>query len=113
MKRIIAIINPVMRDEVVAALHNVKDFPGASMTEAKGIRRGVHQKREERIEPLTLSFPDYIRLEILCLDTLVETLVDAIRSNAYTGKHGDGIIAVSPVETVLKICDGTTNEAAL
>jgi nitrogen regulatory protein PII len=39
MKRITAWIRPVLRDDVISALHQVEDFPGASMSEVKKIRR--------------------------------------------------------------------------
>lgn len=113
MKRITAMVRSVLRDDVISALHQVEDFPGASMTEVKKVRRGIHQKQQEDQEPLTLDFPVYVRFEIICRNSLAPVLVETIRSNAYTGKPGDGKIIVSAVESALRICDGMEDKDAL
>ncbi len=113
MKRIIAMIRPVMRDDVITALHKVEDFPGASMSEIKGIRRGIHQHIKEHREQLAIDFPIYVRIEIICTDELAPTLVKTIRTNAHTGKPGDGKIFVSPVTSALRISNEETDEDAL
>lgn len=113
MKRIIAVIRPVLRDDVIAALHQVEDFPGASMMEVKGVRRGTHQRLKEHREELTLDFPTYVRIEIICADSMAPVLVEAIRSTAHTGKAGDGKVFVSSVESALRISDGRRDLEAL
>ena len=113
MKRVIAIIRPVMVDEVVAALHRVENFPGAIMTDVKGIRRGTHQRVSEHREPLTIVLPNYIRIEIICSDDMVSSLVEAIRTSAHTGKGGDGKIFMSSVVAAVRIQDGQTDGNAI
>lgn len=113
MKRIMAIIRPVMRDDTIAALHKVENFPGAVMTEVSGIRRGLHQRIKEHQEPLTIEFPAYIRIEIICPDHMTKTLVETIHTSARTGKRGDGKIFVSTVESALRIHDGKTSDGAI
>jgi nitrogen regulatory protein PII len=98
---------------VIAALHQVEDFPGAMMTEIQGIRRGTHQTLAERKENPSLDYRTYIRLEIVCRDHQVPLLFEAIRTNAHTGKPGDGKIFVSPVESALRLSNGQTDEEAL
>jgi len=102
-----------MRDDLIAALHQIEDFPGASMCEIKGIRRGVHQCVKDRRELLTVDFPTFIRIEIICTDAMAPTLAETIRSTVRTGKPGDGKIFVSPVESCLSISDGKTGEGTL
>jgi len=109
MKRVIAIIRPVMLDDVVAALHRVEDFPGAVMSEVKGVRRGTHQRANEHREPLTIDFPNYIRIEIICSCEMASNLVEAIRTSAHTGKEGDGKIFTSSVSSAVRIRDGQTD----
>jgi nitrogen regulatory protein PII len=113
MKRIIALVRPLLRDDVIAALHQVEDFPGASMSEIKSVRRGIRQRNQEHREPLAIDFLNYVRFEIICCDTSVPLLVETIRANAYTGKPGDGKIFVSPIESALRISEGATDEEAL
>jgi nitrogen regulatory protein P-II 1 len=43
----------------------------------------------------------------------VEAVIDAIVKSAHTGKIGDGKIFVSPVEQVIRIRTGETNESAV
>jgi nitrogen regulatory protein P-II 1 len=43
----------------------------------------------------------------------VETAIDAIIKAARTGKIGDGKIFVMPVEQIVRIRTGETNEAAI
>jgi nitrogen regulatory protein P-II 1 len=40
-------------------------------------------------------------------------VIDAIVKSAHTGKIGDGKIFVSPVEQVIRIRTGETNESAV
>lgn len=44
---------------------------------------------------------------------MVEQAVEAIVKAAHTGKIGDGKIFVMPVEQVVRIRTGETNEAAI
>ena len=113
MKRIIALIRPIMRDDVIAALHQVEDFPGAVMAEIQGIRRGTHQRTEDRKEPPSLGYRTYVRIEIICPNRLAPILLKTIRANAHTGKPGDGKIFLSPIESALRISNGQTDDEAL
>ncbi len=113
MKRIIAIIRPIMRDGVIAALHKMENFPGAVMTVTSGIRRGLHQEDKSKQEKPLVDYHAYIRIEIICQDHMAKTLVETIRANAYTGRLGDGKIFVSPIEYAIRIHDGKTGDEAI
>jgi nitrogen regulatory protein PII len=43
MKRIIGVIKPNMLDDVIFALHQIEDFPGATMTDVRGMGLGFHR----------------------------------------------------------------------
>ncbi|MEW6428903.1 MAG: P-II family nitrogen regulator [Thermodesulfobacteriota bacterium] len=113
MKRIIALIRPVMRDDVIFALHQVENFPGAALSDMQGIRRGLHQQAREHRETPGGSFVSLVRFEIVCSDDLAPLLVETIRANAFTGKPGDGKIFVSDVQAALRISNGQLDEDAL
>lgn len=113
MKRIVALIRPIMRDDVIAALHQVEDFPGAAMLEIQGIRRGTHQKDLKKREPLAIGFRNYIRIEIICTDSQSPLLVETIQRSAHTGKPGDGKIFISSVDSALRISNGQVGDEAL
>jgi len=53
------------------------------------------------------DFVDKIRVEIVCTDELVDTLIDAIVNAARTDTVGDGMAWVTDIEHVVRI---RTNE---
>jgi nitrogen regulatory protein P-II 1 len=54
-----------------------------------------------------------IKVEVVVADDRVEAVIDAIVKSAHTGKIGDGKIFVSPIEQVIRIRTGETNESAV
>lgn len=54
-----------------------------------------------------------LKVEVVVTDAQVDAAVDAIVSSAYTGEVGDGKIWVSPVERVIRVRTGETDEAAI
>lgn len=106
MKRIIAIIKPIMLDDVIFALHKLKDFPGATMTDVRGMGRGFHRHVKKRKLSPSIGYPAQVRIEIVCLVDQVEEIVTTIEKNARTGKQGDGKIFTSPVDGVIRIRTG-------
>lgn len=113
MKQIIAMVRPIMRNDVIAALHKVENFPGACMTNFEGIRRGTCQGSEGHCEPPLIGFRNYVRIEIICKDDMAPVLVETIRESAHTGKPGDGKVFVCQVASALRISNGQTDEDAI
>ena len=60
-----------------------------------------------------VDFLPKIKVEIVVGDDLAEQAVEAIIKAAHTGKIGDGKSFVMPVEQVVRIRTGETNEAAI
>lgn len=54
-----------------------------------------------------------LKVEVVVTDTQLDAAVDAILSSACTGEVGDGKIWVSPVERVIRVRTGETDEAAI
>ncbi len=96
MKEIKAIIQPFKLDDVLDALHKIEGLPGVAVSEARAVN--MQPGRYEQI----VKF----KLEIMVADEQVETVVEAIRSAAYTGRTGDGRIFVIPVEATVNIRTG-------
>ncbi len=103
MKRIIAFVRPNMIDNVIAALHRVENFPGATMSDARTIVRGIHQQHEEQCETPRFGHAPLVRIELISAEQIVDKLVTAIATSAYTGRHGDGDISIAPVDVKLQI----------
>ncbi|MBP9655283.1 MAG: P-II family nitrogen regulator, partial [Rhodocyclaceae bacterium] len=60
-----------------------------------------------------VDFLPKIKIEIVVNEEQVDPAIDAIIKAARTGKIGDGKIFVMPVEQVVRIRTGETNEAAI
>ncbi len=112
MKKIEAIIKPFKLDEVREALSEV-GVTGLTVTEVKGFGRQKGHTELYRGAEYVVDFLPKIKLEIVISDDIVDQAVEAIIKAAHTGKIGDGKIFVSPVERVLRIRTGETDEQAI
>ena len=99
MKLITAIIRPNLLDRLVVALEDVQDFPGMTVSEAEGFGQGLRTTVYDSLNP----FKPKKRIEIAANDPMVEEIVKIIRSHAHTGKKGDGVIFVMPIDDAVLI----------
>jgi nitrogen regulatory protein P-II 1 len=83
------------------------------VTEVKGFGRQKGHTELYRGAEYVVDFLPKIKVEVVLGDDMVEQAVEAIVKAAHTGKIGDGKIFVSPVEQVIRIRTGETNEAAI
>jgi nitrogen regulatory protein P-II 1 len=112
MKKIEAIIKPFKLDEVREALSEV-GVTGLTVAEVKGFGRQKGHTELYRGAEYVVDFLPKIKIEIVVGDETVDNAIEAIVKAARTGKIGDGKIFVSPVEQVVRIRTGETNEAAI
>ncbi len=112
MKKIEAIIKPFKLDEVREALSEV-GVTGLTVAEVKGFGRQKGHTELYRGAEYVVDFLPKIKIEIVVGDETVDSAIEAIVKAARTGKIGDGKIFVSPVEQVVRIRTGETNEAAI
>lgn len=109
MKEIKAIIQPFMLNEVLTALHDLKDLPGCTVSWVEGYARNPHKKGEE----VALDSAERVKLEIVVPDQLVEQVMKVIKDRAHTGNPGDGKIFVIEAVDALAIRTGKRGEAAI
>ena len=112
MKKIEAIIKPFKLDEVREGLSEV-GITGLTVTEVKGFGRQTGHTELYRGAAYVVDFLPKIKVEVVLGDDMVDQAVEAIVKAAHTGKIGDGKIFVSPVEQVIRIRTGETNESAI
>ena len=112
MKKIEAIIKPFKLDEVKEALQDL-GVQGMTVLEAKGYGRQKGHTELYRGAEYVVDFLPKIKVEVVLGDDMVDQAVEAIVKAAHTGKIGDGKIFVSPVEQVIRIRTGETNESAI
>ncbi|MDD2884825.1 MAG: P-II family nitrogen regulator [Dechloromonas sp.] len=112
MKKIEAIIKPFKLDEVREALSEI-GIAGLTVTEVKGFGRQKGHTELYRGAEYVVDFLPKIKIEVVVATENVEPAIDAIVKAARTGKIGDGKIFVMPVEQVVRIRTGETNESAI
>lgn len=112
MKLVSAIIKPFKLDDVREALSDV-GVNGITITEVKGFGRQKGHTEMYRGAEYVVDFLPKIKIDIACTDDMVDEIVQAIMTVANTGKIGDGKIFITPLEQVIRIRTGETNENAL
>lgn len=112
MKKIEAIIKPFKLDDVVDALSEL-GIEGLTVSEVRGFGRQKGRTEIYKGAEYVVDFLPKIKIEIALNDGLVTAAVETIQKVAYTGKIGDGKIFVLPIEQVVRVRTGETNEEAL
>ena len=112
MKLVTAIIKPFKVEEVRSSLDKI-GVSGMTMTEVKGFGRQKGHTELYRGAEYTIDFLPKIKIEIAISDDMVDQVKNAIIEAAGSGKIRDGKIFISPIEEVVRIRTGETNEEAL
>ncbi len=112
MRLVVAIIKPFKMDEVKEALGAI-GVAGMTVTEVKGFGRQKGHTELYRGSEYVVDFLPKIKLEIICENSSVETIIDAIMGSARTEKIGDGKIYVQPVEETVRIRTGERGMEAI
>ena len=112
MKFIAAIIKPFKLDEVREALSAI-GVQGITVTEVKGFGRQKGHTELYRGAEYVVDFLPKVKVEAAIPDDILDQAVEAIVKAAHTGKIGAGKIFITPVEQVIRIRTGETNESAV
>ena len=112
MKMVTAIIKPFKLDEVREALSGV-GVQGITVTEVKGFGRQKGHTELYRGAEYVVDFLPKVRIDAAVDDAVVDRVIEAIEASARTGKIGDGKVFVMPIEQVVRIRTGETDEAAV
>ena len=112
MKMITAVIKPFKLEEVREGLAEV-GVTGLTVTEVKGFGRQKGHTELYRGAEYVVDFLPKVKIEVVVKGDDVERCIEAIIKAAKTGKIGDGKIFVTPVEQVVRIRTGETDESAV
>ena len=116
MKVITAMVQPFMLSKVTHALEEISGFPGMTVTDVRGFGREKSTHDVGARHRVIEDFVEYIkkaRIEIVARDEMIDVIVETIRRTAHTGNRGDGKIFVWPVERVVRIQTGDTDNQAV
>ena len=112
MVKIEAIIKPHRLEEVQTALVDI-GIQGMTVFEVKGFGRQKGHTELYRGAEYVVDFLPKVKVEVVVKEADVDRCLEAIVKAAKTGKIGDGKIFVTPVEQVVRIRTGETDEAAV
>ena len=112
MKLVRAIIKPFKLEDVRGALTDL-GVSGMTVAEVKGYGRQKGQTEIYRGAEYAVSFVPKLQLDIVVSDYMVERIIEAIVSNAATGKIGDGKVFVLDCHGAIRIRTGEVSDAAL
>jgi nitrogen regulatory protein P-II 1 len=112
MKLVIGIVRPERANDVLEALYRAQ-VRGISMTRVQGHGGELDRVETYRGSTIKVEVTDKVRFEIGVSNEFVQPTVDAICDGARTGEVGDGKIFVVPIERVVRIRTGETDEAAV
>jgi nitrogen regulatory protein P-II 1 len=112
MRLITAIIKPFQLDAVKDALE-VAGAVGLTVSEVQGFGRQKGHTEVYRGAEYTVDLVPKVRVEVLVNDEDAERFVDAIVTNARTGKIGDGKVWSMPIDDLTRIRTGERGPDAL
>ena len=112
MTKLEAVIQPSKFEAVKAALIEI-GVDGMTVTEVRGHGRQKGHTEVYRGREYTVDLLPKIKIETVLDDQLVDRAVQAIISNARTGKIGDGKIFLSRIDEAIRIRNDERGAAAL
>jgi len=110
MKKIEAIIRPEKLEGVKEALED-RGILGMTITQVSGRGRQKGIALQWRAGEYRVEFLPKIKLEIVCNDDECKIAVDVICKSARTGRVGDGMIFVLPVDSAVRVRTADISEA--
>ncbi len=112
MKLVIGIVRPEKANDVLEALYRA-EVRGVSISRIEGHGGELDHVETYRGMTVQMGMSDKVRFEIGVSDPFVQRTIDAICEGARTGEVGDGKIFVVPVDRVVRIRTGETDDAAV
>lgn len=102
MKEIKAYIRTSFLEQTVKILQE-KGAPGITVVTVHPVGYGFDSRFTLSEVEMSKRYYDITKIEIVCDDEKLDSLVNAILDCAHTGSSGDGLIFVSDVKEAIKI----------
>ena len=99
MKLIFAAVRPSMIDRIIGGLEEIENFPGITISDADGFGRRAVSGHPMEVNPMKSTK----QIKIAANEEMVERIVGVLRECGHTGRRGDGIVVVLPIESVFHI----------
>ena len=105
MKEVKAYIRRHMIDQIVQSLEQA-GYTDMTLIDVKGITTGLKGEDYHYSLELAEKYMNVVKLEIVCTDKDAARILGIIKKHGRTGKKGDGLVFVTPVEQVVRIHNG-------
>jgi len=112
MKRVEAIVRPEKLEDIVEKLEAL-GHSGITVTQVEGHGRQKGIVEQFRGKEYKLLFIPKVKIEAVVKDDLVEKVIDAVVTTAFTGNVGDGKIFVSDVRDAVRVRTKDRGESAV
>jgi len=113
MTIVIALIRPHMEGPVVRALHDLPQFPGFTITDARGQGRGRGVGGSYQAIESDLTYHRFLQFQIVCPAVQATDVCSTIVKAGWTGRKGDGVVFSGPVTSFARIREtGAPNQEA-
>ena len=112
MKLVIGIVRPEKANDVLEALYR-SEVRGFSLTRVQGHGGELDRVETYRGTTVKMGLSEKVRFEIAVSDEFVQPTIDALCAGAQTGEVGDGKIFVMPLDRVVRIRTGETDDGAV
>ncbi|GIW99470.1 MAG: nitrogen regulatory protein P-II 1 [Pirellulaceae bacterium] len=112
MKKVEAIVRHFKLEDVKNALTE-RGIHGMTVNEVRGYGRQKGHTEIYRGTEYAVDFVPKVKIEVVCTDENLQTVVDTILETAQTGQIGDGKIFVTDLADAIRIRTGERGEDAL
>jgi nitrogen regulatory protein P-II 1 len=112
MKLVIGIVRPEKTNDVLEALYRAQ-VRGISLSRVQGHGGELDRVETYRGTTVRVGMSDKVRFEIAVSEEFVQPTIDALCDGGQTGEVGDGKIFVVPLERVVRIRSGETDDSAV
>ena len=112
MKKIEAIIRPEKLDAVKGALE-AKGILGMTVTNVNGRGRQKGIALQWRAGEYRVDFLPKVKIEVVLADEECQMAIETICTAAKTGREGDGMIFILPVENAYRVRTNANGQACI
>jgi len=112
VKLVIAIVRPEKANDVLEALYRA-EVRGISISRVQGHGGELDRVETYRGTTVKMALSEKVRFEVAVSEAFVQPTIEALCEGARTGEVGDGKIFVLPLERVIRIRTGETDDRAV
>ncbi len=112
MKLVIGIVRPEKANDVLESLYRA-EVRGISISRVQGHGGELDRVETYRGTTVKMALAEKVRFEIAVTEPFVQPTIQALCEGGRTGEVGDGKIMVVPLDRVVRIRTGETDDTAV